>query len=528
MQHESIKEIEDEIDAAFFNSPLNNISYSQSLWTILSVVEDIYLNMTHINPLEVDYLHVQTDVLMSALCHPVRAICKNNPNKPAPICHELFDDHYGWAQKWIEDSSVYSNFFSIFSLYWKEKISIRVDGNKLHAENWRTEISHEAYNRLIRKDGDGDEPILNTIKVVEILEGSYRKKGSRFYLNLNPKLAKSLVEIWNEQVYSRYQIPSEWECCHFSFGEFKKVYTSIQAILLGRFVSRSILALQGLPGLGYCDSVWVLGLPELVNMLTRYSGVTHKKVEKIIKYLIFGGMGVRNPDVAIQPIIDLRNGQLALSPFIFMNSNSERNFCVLLNQIPDERMKYASLTQQKERVLKEDLTNEITRLGYRVESGSLGDTDLDLALIDDENKVCLTLELKWFIEPAEIRESIDRSKELEKGVDQARVVSRKFFSRDERLVKDVLKIDESYDFLSVVGSRNWIGGFHVRRESTPIIKVKHLIRELKDKRCLKSIIEWLKSGAYLPVEGTHYEVVDIPLQIGRWQSSWYGIKPLVK
>lgn len=528
MNSDAIREIEKEIDLDFSKSPLNQINYSQALWTILSVMEDSYLKATQIKPLEPEYMHAHIDALVSAVNHPIKSIYNKNPIRPEKIIHELIDDHYGWSYDWIEKAIIYDNFCAIFPLYWKDKISIQIKGNELSVEDWRSkEPRYEVYNRLTRKDGDSNEVELDLSAVFQIVDGNFQAKKDRFDLNLNPKLVNQLFKIYTGHTQSRYKIPGDWECCHFSFHEFKKVYTTIQAILLGRYVSRCVLAMNGLKGMGYADSVWVLDKSQLVKRLSRYTGLKTEKVKKIITYLTFGEVGIRNPDIAIQPIIDLKNGSLALAPFIFLNSNSERNFCVLLNQIPEEKAIYSKLTQQKEDILKSEIFKDIQDLGFRLESGQLSDTNLDLAIIDDNKKICIAIELKWFIEPAEIREILDRSKELEKGVSQAKKIEQKFKNREKQLIEKVLKIGNDYELVTVVGTRNWIGNYFVQSDSVPIIKIKHLVQELKDKKCLISVSDWLKNRDYLPKESIHYEILDIPLHIGKWKTTWYGIKPVI-
>ena len=51
-------------------------------------------------------------------------------------------------------------------------------------------------------------------------------------------------------------------------------------------------------------------------------------VGHVLRYLTFGEMGIRTPDIAIQPLVDLTNGQYAVSPFVFTHINAERNLCV--------------------------------------------------------------------------------------------------------------------------------------------------------------------------------------------------------
>ncbi len=46
----------------------------------------------------------------------------------------------------------------------------------------------------------------------------------------------------------------------------------------------------------------------------------------------------------------------------------------------------------------------------------------------------LCVEIKWFIEPAEIREVLARSEELSKGVDQALKITKAFKDADTRLL----------------------------------------------------------------------------------------------
>lgn len=522
-----VEDFEREIDKEFANNPLNEIPYSQAVWTILSVIEDKFLNFTNINPLPAEQQHVHVDVYMNALTHPLRSLfVSNNDQSSSLIKNEVINEHYSWAIDWLNNAEAYDNFCSIYPLWWSGKLKLSVEGEVLNTTDYKNKkIEYEAYNQLTRKGGTTQDRVIDPNELVSELESHVSVSGSRFTFNLDPKLAKILIEKYSIRANSQYDLPKEWQCKRFTFGEFKEVFVAIQALLYGRFIARAMQA-KGMKGCGYADAVWLADMPELVSRLSRYTSVRAKIVKSILNYLTFGGAGVRNPDIAIQPILDLKNGYFALSPFVFLNSNPERNLCVLLNQIDDEETAYSKLTLEKEDVLRESLLSDIRSLGYEVAWGNLQDTDLDLAIIDRREKVCVSIELKWFIEPAEIREVINRSIELEKGVSQSLKILEKFKNNDKRLVAEVLKIDKDYEFAVAVGSMNWIGHFDVQSQEVPIIKIRHFIQELKLRKSLKSTVDWLMKREYLPKDSVDYEVLDMPLELGKWKSSWYGIKPL--
>ncbi|QEY15787.1 hypothetical protein D0C16_07245 [Cellvibrio sp. KY-GH-1] len=524
-----IKVVEQEVDDAFFDNKLLDVDYAQSMWTILSVMEDRYLKATQIVPLEYEFQHVYLDASLNALTHPLRAIYFKNRNSAGKIIREVIDDQYGYSHDWLDKALVYNNFCSIFPLYWKKKITLTIKDDSIETTDWKSnEPQYEVYNRLIRKDGEQAEQILDTAVILELIHPHISSKKNRFELNLTPILVRKLVDEYAHFAQPRFKIPSDWECNYFTFGDFRSVYITLQAILTGRHIARTFLAMKGLPGLGYSDAVWVLPMTDLKKRLIRYTSLSSKKIECILDYLTFGKVGVKYPDIAIQPILDLKNGSVALSPFIFNNSNAERNLCVLLNQIEDEKKTYSKLTQDKEDVLRRELCEAVEDMGLECSSGKLSDTDVDFAIIDRQNRACIVFELKWFIEPAEVREQLERSQELQKGVEQAEKIKKKFDEGDSQLINDVLKIDSSFVFASAVGSRNWIGSFYVQSKAIPIIKVKHFIEVLRQLKSLQLAIEYLDARDYLPKEFVDYEIVDNLLQLGKWKCMWYGIKPILK
>ena len=122
--------------------------------------------------------------------------------------------------------------------------------------------------------------------------------------------------------------------------------------------------------------------------------------------------------------------------------------------------------------------------------------DIDLAIVKESEKVCLLLELKWFIAPAEFREVIHKSEEIEKGISQVLKIKQAFAGNHKPLLEK-LNIDSSYRLEGIVVSRNWIGDADVQNSEVPVIPADHLIAKLKGTESLLSTMEWLKNREYL-------------------------------
>jgi len=180
--------------------------------------------------------------------------------------------------------------------------------------------------------------------------------------------------------------------------------------------------------------------------------------------------------------------------------------------------------------MKKKLETSLSMRNIRFATGDIpGESDLpdiDLAMIDDTAKVCILFELKWFIEPAEIREVIEKTEELKKGVRQLLALNRAFEgNRKPFLTK--LRIDTTYTLYLTLVSENWIGHNDAQNPEVAIIKLTHIIGKLNASQDLRKIGEWLQRRQYLPANAVDYEIMEMESTISSWTVTWYGIKPLV-
>jgi hypothetical protein len=145
-------------------------------------------------------------------------------------------------------------------------------------------------------------------------------------------------------------------------------FTCLQIAAEAWFVARQVVA-PGVLGMAYESAVWTPGREALLKQLSRQTGLTLGTVRDIVRYLTFGEVGVRNPDAAIQPIVDLGNGHFGISPFLLTHINAERNLCVLLNQVPADRTLYSALVDDKEHQLRTETIQSLQPLGFDFKHG---------------------------------------------------------------------------------------------------------------------------------------------------------------
>lgn len=522
-----IKKIEYDIDFAFEDNNLKLLPYAQAIWEMLSFLEEQHYHLLT-SDISTHEKSAVVDNMINVITHPLR-VCFNQCLRRNYSLNPIFskqnaDDACDWYSKAYD----YNHFCSIFPLFHREKLSLSIKGFKLHTNKDLSKgVPYEAYNRFLYKTGESTYKNV-VVDVAQIVNASQKYAfylDGKFAIAWNSTLSKTIIRIFNNSQLHRYHLPDSWQFSHFSLGEFKKVAIAMTALSYTRAAFTTINA-GDFKNNGYSLRVWVISKNDLVKILMDALNFNEAKIKNILEYLTFGAMGIQYPDTATQPLFDLEDNNYAISPFLFINSDIERNFCALLNQIADDKKIYSRLVNEKQHILYAEITRALSALGYRCESGKVQDTDLDLAIIDDESKFVLTVELKWFIEPAEIREVIERAQEIDKGIKQSKKISSLLISNNTHLCKGILKIDNTYKHYSIVASFNWVGPDWIQNSDVPVIKIGHLIELLKNGTSLHDISEILNKRQYLPILGGDYDITCFDIKSGDWSCEWYGLKSL--
>lgn len=524
-----LRRIEKEIDDHYKSNPLMNLPFATAAWYFLAFAEEVVLKEGRNRGSSAQTYAIIADNLVNALKNPIGWLyCTCEQGGPVPRVYNGAFYQASWD--FFQLGQEYNSFVWAYTFFSQDWIQLNLNGTRIQpSEILSEDVRYEAYNRLIKphklhtiassvnSDNLPTEEFAHTIRI----------QGERFSYKLNPRIVSNAITTRKPILDEIFSLPSDWQFSHYTLGDFRKVFEVISALAFIHIMARSIAISQGCPALGYADSIYLPTCENLLRRIVMYSGISETIVRSILDDLIYGNRDISDPDPALQPLIKLNSDVYAVMPHLWLFSSAERNLTVLFNRLPSEKEIYSKLVSKKESLMRERFTTRLCAEGFRFISGNVsGLPDIDLAIIRDSEQTCLLLELKWFIDPAEPREIIEKSEEIEKGICQLVQLKRAFANNHDALLKK-LKIDSCYRLDGTVVSENWIG--HAKAQSTeiPVIRAEHLIEKLKTTVRLESAMDWLTDRKYLPTEGEHFNVHKTTSTVGHWSVEWYEIEPLI-
>jgi hypothetical protein len=524
----ALRAAEGEIDSAYADNPLLTESLGTAVWQLLSFVEDLQLRSVVQGRTEPSQRWAAgVDETLNALKFPMAWLHRGCSRAGAfRRCYE--PTQYQGAWDLLELARRYYGFSGPFQYWNKGELGLRLAGTRIIAEiDFGDTAEYEAYNRLIDY-GEDQEPVPETERLARDIDSLVRVKGTRFTINVNPRLVERVMASVEPVFCERFTLPESWRFSRYSLKEFRLVYLAMVALTAIQHRARLAAAERGCVGLGLDDAVIVTPRADLISRVTRYTGLSAQPVLAVLDDLTYGNRQV-NPDPALQPLIQLSKADCAVSPFLWMSSAPERNLCALLNRIPEERAIYSRLKSEKEGLMQRLIEAAAKEKGFRTVKGNIPGRedlgDIDLAIISDIEQACLLLELKWFIAPAEVREIIDRREELQKGIVQVR--ARVTAIREGcPACRSLLGFAPS-TIQGVVVSKNWIGDSSIQKQSWPVIAARHFLAKLNSVEKLACFMDWLAGRHYLPVLGRHFSVATAEARIGKWTTEWYAINSLM-
>ena len=212
------------------------------------------------------------------------------------------------------------------------RIKLEVAENRLLVDgSFNNDKAYEAYNRLIQKEGRPDAGLDPPDGVLGLLMSNVAVGDTWFRVDFNPALISGLVSVLQPSMASRHTLPDNWQFNTFSLEQYRQILLTLQAMMYGWYLARDFVA-QGMVHLGYPSSVWMPPVRKLGALIKQCTGIPRSVISNVLDLITFGSNDIREPDIATQPLVDLRNGFYALSPFVFLNINIERNLCTLLNR----------------------------------------------------------------------------------------------------------------------------------------------------------------------------------------------------
>lgn len=525
-----LRKVEVEIDGYHQRNPLIHLPFGTSAWCFMAFCEDMAaMDVMKGNRATVYDSAVFADAFVTHLKNPFHWLYSCCPLNGEPACS--YDEHYYQAAWDLSNlAERYEPFEGAFTYASRGLVELSLEERIIvPSKEFRMETRYEAYDRLVKPHAL--PPDFEPTEFVELLQPQVHVEGEFFRYRLTPRLVARSRSCLEPLLLQSYSLPNSWEFPRYSIKDFRQIAGCLVTIAYIHFLARLTAAQLGCVGLGYASSVFLATERELIARLTRYSGCSRDVVERLLLDMTYGSKSTGRPDPALQPLVKLNDKWYALMPSLVLNSSMERNFTVLLNRIPSERAAYLGIVKEKEAIMRQRMIDALEVPGIRHFSGIIpsatGLPDIDLALIDDAERTCIFLELKWFIEPADPREVIEKSEEIMKGIAQLLKLSAAL-NQDAQLFFETLDVDSTYKFAFVVVSENSIGMSFVQDPRIPVVRQTHFTRKLNSLKSLRIASDWLSRREYLPVEDRDYEIVEKTWTVGKWGIQWYGLKPLIE
>ena len=524
-----LRKIEKEIDNYYKSNPLLKLPFATAAWYLLASGEN-WGRMQTLPDKGMQHHTIIADDLVNELKDPMYWLYKDcEPNGQVPFAYN--GNNFKASLDLIRLAREYRWFVLVYTGATNGWIDLDLQGSTIQPkEDFFTGIEYEAYDRLIKPHRSQESlPSVNFDNfLIEAIEHSLKVEVDRFSYKLNPKMVSDTMTVLRPLFDRMFSLPNEWQFSRYSLRDFREVFAAISTIAYIHSMVQTMAEAKECVDMGYADSIYVPTCGELRARVARYSRVPETTVRSIFDDLTYGNRNISHPDPALQPLIKLNSECYAIMPHLWLYCSAERNLAVLLNKLPSEKKIYATLVDEKEGLMRQRFTDDLSDKGFRFIHGNVPNLpDVDFAIINDSEKACLLLEFKWFIDPAEIREVVEKSEEIEKGINQLLKFKQAFRNNHEPLLKK-LGIDASYGLEAIVVSQNWIGYADVQSPEVPVIQADHLIARLKVTDGLRSTMEWLKDRKYLPKEGEHFKIHRFTPRIDKWSLKWYGIKPLIK
>lgn len=527
MIDQNAREAEVEIDRAFLQHPLLRFRYDPAVFTTLVAAEEL------LDTFRGAYRQTRAlaiDTIINGLKYAIDWLWNRRndmrTNEKASLgAVETAKSFLLLAIEYVGMVAAYTYGSRGFINVTLDERTLRVSGELLK------DTRYEAYNFLL-KPSIGLSIDRQQADDAEFLEEVKRAwgRGVKFTdLPIDSSVLSAAYKIVAQHSESFYTLPRRWTFDTFSLRAFRSTHDVLGAIVYAwkRIAAVLDVASDQLP---YGPSLpFAVSKHVLLSAISDVSGMAKSEVRAVVAILEYGSGGITDPDPALQPLVPLTNGHYLLSAPLVLGSAAERNLTVLVNRLPKEKRAYARLTNEKELAMRNRMKGRLPA-GFETWSGRLSKREnlggVDLALVDRRDSVLLLLELKWFVDPAEVRELIDRSKELARGVAQCKRLAAAV--RDSPRLLETIPGGPFDDFMTAVVSANWIGFADVQDSEVPIINEEHLMRKIGVASRLSDVLCWLRLRQYLPTEGGDYEVRSRLTQVDTWQLDWYRIKALTE
>jgi hypothetical protein len=346
--------------------------------------------------------------------------------------------------------------------------------------------------------------------IVNVIGESVKRRGDLLEYAYDSDLAVQLAQRVPEQPAL---IPAQWR---FSWGAASETTLLTNALAL-RCIYHIVAVhfgagARGLRGGGVSNIVLVVSRDRLVEEIRLMTSLSESRVRTFCKFLTWG-FGTATPDPALQPIVKLAEGALAIPCLHLLSSDQPRNLLSLLARTDPPSFNSQSHLFESDMVAA--LRSCLPPGGVLVQTNCKvvidgEEEEIDAIFISELERRIVICELRWMLGPGDPREVQNRKKVCLEKVTQLKRKVGLASKRPDVLAATIFGLKPAaMDW--VVDGVVLIAGFAGTRSPDPhfpIMPVRLFELALNQASSLATLTEWCQGLSWLPKEGRHFTVVE--------------------
>jgi len=427
----------------------------------------------------------------------------------------------------------YSTVWNFMAMAFDERVTMERDVNGVIRIQYANQLLTDAEmaDRFIGAPDSPDDKIhyLNYLDSVinpytlskKITARSDGQGSIRYYVS--ESTFNSVARSWRNNISRLWEFGEDWDLGGYTVTQFRELWVGLITLCWIHFCACFTSGRQG----GDLDNtILILHREEWISRLAKNSGLDPSITNTILSDLIYDinlyNPNAKEPDVRYQPFFPLHSDFLALSNWLVLLSNHERNIWDLVS-IKRPQV-HSVLRNKKEQLWLAELKPLLksygldsygpTRFSFENKHG-----DIDLLILDRTARFGLCCQLKWLTGPDRIRDVKYTENELRKGLQQAEL-SLKWVTSSPANLQTLTGLGsnelQEYEFKAMVLSKNTIGSGWAHKCGIPIVNeriLKWILGEPHRKHLL-ALWQVGEERRYLPKRGKHFNDEDISVSFG--------------
>ncbi|MDD5530358.1 MAG: hypothetical protein PHX21_10080 [bacterium] len=521
-----VREIEKQIEDWIQRRPFIKNPLPYSIWYLLTVHEE-YIQALATQ--DISTLPISTHSGKYALKYCLSWIYNASPKKdmfqrPTYINNRRYSE----ANELFDVGLDYMFVESAYIMYSREWVNAEImDAHTVKFIRTSAELSYDVLDNIIGRVRDNKsfsnsfpnssryvmqsndlEKIIDSIKPIGDNAITYKIDNDMFY-NAVQNLSNILEGI--------FFFPSNWKFRNISISAFRSVWRVLNTLCEIHSICH-LYAYRKVGTLASRSKVLLITREELTDKISAGCDITRQEIIDILTLMQYD-TSLKKPDPALQPLIEISKNFLAITPQFIMGCNHERNLIALLAR--NFKNEYDNTTNILESALideiKEELSSTDFYLAYHKSSPCKDLPDIDWAIAAPSSSILIIGELKWVIQPSDTSEIIERAEAEQKGIQQAKKLLGFGRTNPDKLWEQCFpdkKIPQNLSVHACVVMRGFVGTDKNWTPEVPVIELSLLLKKLKEKVNLETIVNWMESRGFLPIQGKDYTKIEHPIKIG--------------